>query len=97
MPSRSALSTPPLGVIEGFFGRSWSWQDRADYARFLATSGYHFYIYAPKNDHYLRRQWQQDWPEAEFQQLQRLRDIYRHQQLGFGLGLSPFELYCRPD
>jgi hyaluronoglucosaminidase len=97
MPTYAPVALPPLGVIEGFFGRSWSWQERAEYAPFLAANGYQFYIYAPKNDHYLRRQWQQPWPAEEFQALQQLRTAYAQQGLDFGLGLSPFELYRQPD
>lgn len=88
---------PALGLIEGFFGRSWSWQERSDYAAFLATAGYQFYIYAPKNDGYLRKHWQQDWPAAEFNALRRLREDYRAQGVRFGVGLSPYEIYCNPD
>ena len=51
-----------LGIIEGFFGREWQWEDRANYAEFLAQHHYDFYIYAPKSDKFLRTQWQQDWP-----------------------------------
>jgi hyaluronoglucosaminidase len=36
------------GVIEGFFGRPWTWQARADYATFLGQNDYQYYIYAPK-------------------------------------------------
>lgn len=86
-------SQPPLGVIEGFFGRSWSWAERADYAKFLADAGYHFYIYAPKSDRYLRKAWQEDWPSRDFHHLLTLRDNYRTQSVHFGIGLSPFEVY----
>lgn len=97
MSTHAPLAIPPLGVIEGFFGRSWSWQERAEYAPFLRSSGYQFYIYAPKSDPFLRRQWQQPWPDAEFQELRQLRKSYAQQGLNFGIGLSPFELYCQPD
>jgi hyaluronoglucosaminidase len=45
------------GIIEGFFGRPWSWQTRQTYASFLKQNNYQYYIYAPKADRYLRRQW----------------------------------------
>ena len=31
---------PELGLIEGFFGRPWSWADRAEAVRFLRPHGY---------------------------------------------------------
>ena len=83
----------PLGIIEGFFGRSWSWEARAEYAKFLALNAYNFYIYAPKSDKNLRMQWQQDWNSTDKHALQNLRNIYRNTQIQFGIGLSPHELY----
>lgn len=90
------IHAPALGIIEGFFGRSWSWQERTGYADFLAGNDYQFYIYAPKDDRYLRRNWQQDWPEQDFEALRTLREYYRARSLQFGIGLSPYEIYCNP-
>lgn len=83
----------PLGVIEGFFGREWSWTDRNTYANFLAQHDYQFYIYAPKSDKNLRTQWQQDWPLQTKKKLEFLRNSYREAGVQFGLGLSPHEIY----
>ena len=57
--------SPELGIIEGFFGRPWSWAERADAVRFLRPHGFSFYLYAPKADPYLRRRWQEPHPAAE--------------------------------
>jgi len=81
------------GIIEGFFGRSWSWQDRKEYAEFLASNGYSYYIYAPKSDACLRKHWRSPWPQATFAELHKLRDHYRQQQVAFGVGLSPYEIH----
>lgn len=81
------------GIIEGFFGRSWSWEQRAGYAKFLALNAYNFYIYAPKSDKNLRMHWQQDWNFSDKQELQNLRKIYRDAHIQFGIGLSPHEIY----
>jgi hyaluronoglucosaminidase len=85
--------TTPFGVIEGFFGRSWNWRERARYAQFLALNEYSFYIYAPKNDKNLRRDWQKDWPLETKKKLLELRDSYRTHHVDFGIGLSPHEIY----
>ena len=87
------LHTPALGIIEGFFGRSWTWQDRKDYAQFLALNHFDFYIYAPKSDANLRKHWQQDWPSDAKQELSQLRATYRDAKIDFGIGLSPHEIY----
>lgn len=84
------------GLIEGFFGRPWSFADRHDYAAFLAEAGYSFYLYAPKKDPHLRRQWTQPWPAETRRQMAGLRDHYTDAGVQFGVGLSPFELYREP-
>lgn len=88
--------TPELGIIEGFFGRPWSWAERAAAVRFLRPHGYTFYLYAPKADPYLRRRWQEPHPAAEMEALARFRDLCRAQGVRFGIGLSPFELHLEP-
>jgi hyaluronoglucosaminidase len=88
--------TPELGLIEGFFGRPWSWEARTDAVRFLAPHGYRFYLYAPKADAYLRRRWQEPHPEADLTMLAELRETCRRAGVRFGVGLSPFELHLHP-
>jgi hypothetical protein len=85
--------TPPLGVIEGYYGRPWSWDMRADQARFLAGHGYASYIYAPKADPFLRRRWREDHPAQEADELARMAAACGDRGVGFGVGLSPYEAY----
>ncbi len=92
-PSMYKNHSTSCGIIEGFFGRTWSWEDRKNYAQFLAQHQYDFYIYAPKSDKNLRREWQTDWPEETKVHLRELREVYRDQQISFGIGLSPHEIY----
>jgi hyaluronoglucosaminidase len=89
--------TPDLGIIEGFFGRPWSWSERGEAVRFLAPHGYRFYLYAPKADAFLRRRWEEPHPEAELAELAAFRDLCRAEGVRFGVGLSPFELHLNPD
>ncbi|MEA3043063.1 MAG: hyaluronoglucosaminidase [Sphingomonadales bacterium] len=88
---------PELGLIEGFFGRPWSWADRREAVRFLRPHNYLFYLYAPKADPYLRRRWQEAHPEAELAELAALRDVCRAEGVRFGIGLSPFELHLHAE
>lgn len=80
------------GVIEGFYGRQWSWQTRMDYALFLKQFGFDCYLYAPKGDAFLRSNWRSPHPADEWQQLQRLSTHYHSHGLRWGLGLSPLGL-----
>ena len=87
---------PALGIIEGFFGRPWSWAERADAVRFLRPHGYTFYLYAPKADAFLRRRWQEPHPAAEMAALAEFREVCRAEHVRFGIGLTPFELHLQP-
>lgn len=91
--SMSHHHTIPVGIIEGFFGRSWSFESRCAYAKFLAQHQFDFYIYAPKNDNNLRRSWQEDWPQETKNQLLNLRNTYLENRIAFGIGLSPLDIW----
>jgi hypothetical protein len=88
---------PELGLIEGFFGRPWSWAERRDAVRSLAPHGYRFYHYAPKADAFLRRRWQDPHPEAELEEIALFSRFCRDHGVRFGIGLTPFELHLAPD
>ena len=85
--------TPPLGTVEGFFGRPYSWAERTALMRFLAPHGYGFYLYAPKADAYLRRRWREPHPAEEMAALSVFAADCRAAGVAFGVGLSPFELH----
>lgn len=87
---------PELGLIEGFFGRPWSWADRREAVRFLGRRGYRFYLYAPKADAFLRRRWREPLPEEALAELAALGAACRESGLRLGVGLSPFELHLHP-
>ena len=84
---------PEFGIIEGFYGKPWSWEARAETVAFLAPHGYRFYIYAPKSDALLRERWKDDHPHDAAQNLQMLAARCRETGVRFGVGLSPFEAY----
>lgn len=88
---------PPLGIIEGYYGRPWSAADRLATIADLATVGFSFFIHAPKADPFLRRRWQEDHPEAERRALKDLAIECRRWGVGFGVGLSPYEIYLGFD
>jgi hyaluronoglucosaminidase len=86
-----------LGIVEGFFGIPWSWEERSANAAFLAAHGFRFHLYAPKADPYLRKRWQEPHPAAERDALIAFRDLCRGLGIRFGIGLTPFELHLRDD
>jgi hypothetical protein len=89
--------TTELGIIEGYYGAPWSWEDRARHVDVLGPAGYRFFLHAPKADGFLRRRWREDHPAEQRDALTRFSDHCRGQGVRFGLGLSPFELYRNFD
>lgn len=81
------------GIVEGFFGKPWSMDTRRAYTAFMRAEGFGRYIYAPKDDAWLRKHWDQPFPPAHAAALQELCAHYHNEGLSFGMGLSPFELY----
>ncbi|MBS0611830.1 MAG: beta-N-acetylglucosaminidase domain-containing protein [Proteobacteria bacterium] len=81
------------GVIEGFFGNAWGFAARRDAAEFLARAGYHFYLYAPKSDPWLRRRWREPIPAERAAEFAALAAHCRARNLAFGVGLTPFEVF----
>lgn len=82
-----------LGVVEGFFGPEWPWDARHRFCETIRRAGGSFYIYAPKRDPYLRKNWTDDHPENVWKELKALRARCASLQLRFGVGLSPFEIH----
>ncbi|HEV7839024.1 MAG TPA: beta-N-acetylglucosaminidase domain-containing protein [Gemmatimonadaceae bacterium] len=91
------MAVPVLGVIEGFYGKPWTWDEREQNVSFLGPRGYGFYIYAPKADPYLRRRWQEDYPAHLADRLAHLAAHCKGAGVRFGLGITPFETYDLDD
>jgi len=85
--------TPPLGLIEGYYGKPWSWPEREATIAFLKPHGFSFYMYAPKADAHLRKLWREPHQKETTDALRRLAARCREMDVRFGVGLSPFELY----
>ncbi len=91
------MSETPLGIIEGYYGRRWSAEDRLALIADLAPVGFSFFIHAPKADPYLRRRWREDHPPTEKQALAELSAACANLGVRFGVGLSPYEIYLGFD
>ncbi len=89
--------TPELGIIEGYFGRCWSWHDRAAVVRRLAPAGYRFFHYAPKIDAKLRRNWRVLYDPSEAEAIGRFAAHCRSHAMRFGIGLSPYGAHHQFD
>jgi hyaluronoglucosaminidase len=63
-----------LGVIEGFYGRPFTHDERLDLLRFVGGRGFSCYVYAPKNDPLHRERWREPYARAD---LERFADLAR--------------------
>lgn len=79
-----------LGIIEGYFGRSWSWEQRKAVVDRLSRVGYRFFHYAPKLDAKLRRHWHIGFNSSELDAMRQFAVHCRQLGVRFGIGLTPF-------
>jgi len=63
----------------------------------LKHNDYQDYIYAPKADPVLRRNWRCRWSDEHFESLRELRNRYRDVGVAWGIGLNLYELHCAYD
>jgi len=93
----NVANIPELGIVEGYFGRPWTFADRAAVMRTLAPHGYRFFLYAPKADEFLRRRWREPHSPAVQHALGEFAAACRAAGVRFGVGLSPYEIYRNFD
>ncbi|MHB1138149.1 MAG: beta-N-acetylglucosaminidase domain-containing protein [Microthrixaceae bacterium] len=75
-----------LGIIEGFYGRPWSWTERREMSNALAAAGMDTYVYAPKDDPLHRAEWRTPYPDEVHREFARLVE---HGGLRVGFTVSP--------
>jgi hypothetical protein len=91
------VPVPELGIVEGFYGKPWTWGEREGNVTFLGRRGYGFFIYAPKADPFLRRRWQEEYPAHLADRLAHLAAHCKSAGVRFGIGITPFETYDLND
>ncbi|MBR4903235.1 MAG: beta-N-acetylglucosaminidase domain-containing protein [Selenomonadaceae bacterium] len=87
----SALAVPiPLrGVVEGFYGTPWTFEDRADIIDFCRQNNFNSYIYAPKDDPYHREQWRKPYPADKLAEIKSLVAFAKKNNVRFIFAVSP--------
>ena len=82
-----------LGIIEGFYGKAFSFEQRLDLLDYLKQQTFNFYIYVPKADKSLRTRNFKFHKDLNIEQLYTLSCSYQQQGLDFGIAISPLDLY----
>ncbi|MCY4045525.1 MAG: beta-N-acetylglucosaminidase domain-containing protein [Cellvibrionales bacterium] len=86
-----------MHVLEGFYGKPWSLNERLDMLDFLATFQFAGFCYAPKSDKKLRGDMLTLFTDAELTSIQTLAKKSSDNGLRFTVGLSPIHLLNQPD
>jgi hyaluronoglucosaminidase len=74
------------GVLEGFYGRPWSWDEWVAVARWCADRGMPDSVWAPKDEPVHRERWRDPWPDEVLAGFGRLAE---EPGVRLGVGLSP--------
>lgn len=77
------------GAIEGFYGKPWSHQDRLNLLTFFGRHKMNTYVYAAKDDPYLRDRWRDSYPKEELKKIQELVQASREHHIDFVYTISP--------
>ncbi len=85
------------GYIEGFYGKPWSFAERADFMSLMAKNGMNTFYYAPKDDAYHRDLWREMYPEKELCELKSLIGEARANEIDFHYCIAPGLSMCYSD
>src|SRR4051812_24885177 len=80
------MASPLFGLIEGFYGPPWSWEDRLGLARWCGDRGMGLYLYAPKDDPKHRERWADPYDVDELAAFERFAT---DGSLALGFAISP--------
>jgi hyaluronoglucosaminidase len=87
-------SLPIRGVVEGFYGPIWTTESLVDMLDFLGAHKLNAFVYAPKNDPYIRDRWQEPYWPARLSELSGLVDRAAADHVTFTYSISPGVSIC---
>lgn len=77
------------GIIEGFYGIPWTFEERKSMINFLSEIAMDQYIYAPKDDPYHNKKWRDPYPPVEIEKIKALADLARQKNIDFTWAIHP--------
>ena len=77
------------GVIEGFYGNPWTHDQRLRVVEFIAARGMNTFVYAPKDDSRVRRDWRVAYDGPDLERMTELADRCRLSGVDLVYCLSP--------
>jgi len=85
------------GVVEGFYGRPWSHEERRAMILRLARYGMGIYVYGPKDDPLHRDDWRTPYPAEALARFSELRELAQGLGVTLSFGISPGKDMNIPD
>ncbi|XP_072516217.1 protein O-GlcNAcase [Salminus brasiliensis] len=85
----SSSKTFLSGVVEGFYGRPWTMEQRKELFRREQKWGLNTYLYAPKDDYKHRMYWRELYTSEEAEQLMTLITAAKARDVEFVYAISP--------
>lgn len=77
------------GVLEGFYGKPWSWKERQNFIPWMAQRNFNLFVIAPKDDDLLRQHWRKPLPKDYINELRNLERVARKNSVELVWSLSP--------
>lgn len=77
------------GIVEGFYGRPWTHAQRLDIVHFIADRGMNTFVYTPKDDPLMRREWRSEYSGEELDRLAELVRVCASRGVDFVYCVSP--------
>ena len=83
-------STKYRGVIEGYYGNPWTWDDRIANLEFGGQFKDNIFVFAPKDDPYHNKQWRDLYPEDQLAEIARVSKAGNENKNRFVWMIHPF-------
>lgn len=77
------------GVIEGFYGNPWSFQNRKSQLKFYGDNKLNIYVYGPKDDPYHHSRWYEPYPADKAAELAELVKYAAQNKVKFTWAMHP--------
>ncbi len=77
------------GVVEGFYGRVWTWAQRRSMVEFMGAHGMNLYLYAPKMDPRHRMTWREPYTTGQLRRFGDLIELSHDGGVNFGYAIAP--------
>ena len=77
------------GIVEGYYGKLVSFEDRKIHIDLMSENQLNFYLYAPKEDPFLRSDLNLDHPKGWLEDFSEFVNYAKIKEVTIGVGLAP--------